>query len=154
MNKLLVWSFAIMMSCANTPSPTSQKSQSMQTSAEILVSESQGGTERPGFVILKNEQDLKEKVKENFRKAGMEELPSVKFPANKKIILYYSGTFNSGDHKITEIKNVSVKNNVLYVEVPKYESGGMAIQVMSNPWIIFAVPSNYQFNSVELKYSK
>lgn len=126
----------------------------MQANAEILVSESQGGTDRSGFVVIKNEQELKEKVKQNFGKAGMNEVPNVTFPANKKVILYYLGTFNSGDHTITEIKKVSVKNNVLYVEVPAYESGGMAIQVMSNPWMVFAVPSNYQFNSVELKYSK
>jgi hypothetical protein len=154
MNKLLVWCFAVFMSCANTPSKTSQKSQDMQTNAEILVSESQGGTDRPGFVMIKNEQELKERLRANFGKAGIEEIPNVKFPVNKKVILYYSGTFNSGDHTINEIKNISVKNNVLYVEVPKYESGGMTIQVMSNPWMIFTVPAHYQSSSVELTYSK
>lgn len=158
MNKLLVWSFAIMMSCANTPSPTSQKSQSMQTSAEILVSESQGGTERPGFVILKNEQEFQKAVQGgNFTiaEAGKEQAVDYPdFPKNKKVILYNMGEFRSGDHRITEIKSISVKNNILYVEVPPYVSGGMEIQVISKPWIIFAVPSDYQFNSVELKYSK
>lgn len=153
MNKLLVWCFAVFMSCANTPSKT-QKSQDMQANAEILISESQGGTDHSGFVMIKNGQELKEKIKQNFGKAGMNEMPNVAFPAGKKVVLYYLGTFNSGDHKITEIKNISVKNNVLCVEVPQYISGGMEIQVISNPWMIFAVPSSYQFNSVELKYSK
>jgi hypothetical protein len=41
------------------------------------------------------------------------------------------------------------------VEVPAGEpSGGMEIQVLSNPWFVFAVPADYQFTSVELKYSK
>lgn len=158
MNKLLVWCFTIFMSCANTPSTTSQKSQDMQANAEILMSESQGGTTRPGFVILKNEQEFQKAVKGgNFTivEAGKEQSENYPdFPKNKKVILYNLGEFRSGDHKITEIKSISVKNNVLYVEVPQYNSGGMEIQVISKPWMIFAVPSHYQFNSVELKYSK
>lgn len=157
MNKLLVWCFAVFMSCANTPSKT-QKSQDMQANAEILISESQGGASRPGFVILKNEQEFQKAIKGGsftIVEAGKE--PTVDypdFPKNKKVILYNLGEFRSGDHKITEIKSVSVKNNILYIEVPQYISGGMEIQVISNPWMIFAVPSSYQFNSVELKYSK
>lgn len=157
MNKLLLWCFAVIMSCANGPSQSSQKTSDMQTKAEILVSESQGGADRSGFVMIRNQQELDEAVKKNFDAAGMErELEShyPKFPKNRKVVLYNLGTFNSGDHKITTIKNISVKNNVLYVEVPQYDSGGMAIYVMSNPWIIFTVPSEYQFNSVEIKSSK
>jgi len=65
------------------------------------------------------------------------------------------GTFRSGSHKVEEIKSVSVKNQILYVEVPAGEpSGGMEIQVISSPWFIFTVPTDYKFTSVELKYSK
>ncbi|GAB0155282.1 hypothetical protein CHRYSEOSP005_05430 [Chryseobacterium sp. Alg-005] len=158
MNKLIVWCFAILMSCVNTPSQTSQKSQNMQTNAEILVSESQGGTGRPGFVILKNEQEFLKAVKGGsftIGEVGKEPAGNYPdFPENKKVILYNLGEFRSGDHKITEIKSVSVKNNILYVEVPQSLSGGMEIQVISKPWMIFTVPSNYQFTAVELKYSK
>ncbi|WP_228460884.1 hypothetical protein [Chryseobacterium defluvii] len=130
----------------------------MQTKAEILVSESQGGTGQAGFTIIKNEQDLRKAFQGNSTiivEAGQE--PAINYPQlpkSKKVILYNLGSFRSGDHRITEIKNTYVKENILYVEVPQYVSGGMEIQVLSNPWMIFTVPSDYQFNSVELKYSK
>lgn len=157
MNKLLIWCFAVFMSCVNTPSQSPKKSSDMQANAEILISESQGGADHAGFVMIKNQQELEKIIKVNFGVAGLEREPKAqypKFPKNRKVILYNSGTFNSGDHRITTIKSISVKNNVLYVEVPQYDSGGMAIHVMSNPWMIFTVPSEYQFNSVEIKSSK
>ncbi|MFL9834279.1 hypothetical protein [Chryseobacterium terrae] len=155
MNKLLILCFAIIMSCTST---TAQKSKDMQNKAEIIKSESQGGTEQAGFVIIKNEQEFQNIIKSKQRTFVVEENESVvkypEFPVDKKVILYDLGRFNSGDHTIREIKSISVKDNVLYVEVPMYESGGMEIQVLSNPWFIFTVPSNLQFNSVQLKSSK
>lgn len=152
MNKLLILCLAVITSCTNV---VPQTSKDMQAKGEILASEAQGGTEKADFKVIKDQQQLQNEIKENFRLSGMEPVMDIPvFPKNKKVILYNLGTFNSGDHKVTEIKNISVKNNILYVEVPEYQSGGMAIQVMSNPWFIFSVPSDYQFNSVELKYSK
>lgn len=139
------------------PSQSSQKSEGMQKNGEILMSESQGGSDQPEFTIIKNEEEYQKVIKAN---SGLVEIGKgaevqyPKFPKNKKIVLYNLGRFNSGDHKVTQIKSLSVKDNVLYVEVPQYHSGGMEIMVMSNPWMIFTVPSEYQFNSVELKYSK
>lgn len=152
MNKLIILCFAFILSCANT---TSKNTADMQKTIEILASETQGGTEKSGFVIINSQQELKTEITEKFAASGMEpvmEIPSL--PKDKKVVLYNMGTFNSGDHKVLTIKSISVKNNILYVEVPEYQSGGMEIQVMSNPWFIFSVPSNYQFTSVELKYSK
>lgn len=152
MNKLLMLLLALVMSCTNA---LSQKPKDMQAKGEILASETQGGAEQAGFKIIKDQAELQNSITQNFKKSGMEpvmEIPA--FPKGKKVVLYNLGTFNSGDHKISTIKNISVKNNILYVEVPEYQSGGMAIQVMSNPWFIFSVPSDYQFTSVELKYSK
>ena len=127
----------------------------MQKKAEILVSESQGGGDEASFIIINNEKELQKSITGNSSVIDLDAKTTYpKFPEDKKVILYNLGRFNSGDHKITQIKNISVKDNVLYVEVPQYESGGMAIQVMSNPWFIFTVPSDYQFTSVELKYSK
>ncbi|WP_435523720.1 hypothetical protein [Chryseobacterium indoltheticum] len=144
------------MSCTST---IAQKSEDMQTKAEIIKSESQGGTANAGFVIIKNEQEfhnvIKSKEGTSLVEVGSE--PVTKYPAfpvGKKVILYNLGSFRSGDHTIKEIKSISVKDNVLYVEVPMYESGGMEIQMLSNPWFIFTVPSNYQFTSVQLKSSK
>ncbi|AYN01766.1 hypothetical protein [Chryseobacterium sp. 3008163] len=152
MNKLLIVCFAFIMSCTST---TAQKSNNMQNKGEILASETQGGAEQAGFTIIKDQQQLEKEITENFAVSGMEPVMQIPtFPKDKKVVLYNLGTFNSGDHKVSVIKSISVKNNILYVEVPEYQSGGMAIQVMSNPWFIFSVPSNYQFNSVELKYSK
>lgn len=156
MNKLLIVCFAFIMSCTST---TAQKSDGMQTKGELLISESQGGTESSGFKIIKNEQEfqsiLKSKQSVTLVEEGKE--PEVKypdFPKDKKLVLYNLGSFRSGDHRVAEVKSVSVKNNVLFVEVPQYEVGGMEIQMISNPWFVLSVPSNYQFNSVELKYSK
>lgn len=152
MNKLLLLLVAIVMSCTNS---VSKKSEDMQTKGEILVSESQGGSDHAGFKIIKDEEDLKNSIIENFNKAGIEPLIDIPvFQKDKKVVLYNLGTFNSGDHKVSEIKNISVKDNVLYVEIPENQSGVMAIQVMSNPWFVFSVPSSYQFNSVKLKYLK
>ena len=156
MNKLLIFCFATLMSCTST---IAQKSEDMQSKAEIIKSESQGGTEQPGFVIIKNEQEFQNVIKSkqgtSLVEVGSE--PVMKYPAfpvGKKVVVYNLGSFRSGDHTIREIKSISVKDNVLYVEVPMYESGGMEIQVLSNPWFIFTVPSNYQFTSVQLKSSK
>ncbi len=152
MNKLLILFFATILSCTGT---TAQKTLSMQNQAEILVSETQGGMEKQGFRILNNRQELADEIKDRYIASGQSpiiETPA--FPKDKKVVVYYMGTFNSGDHQVNEIKNISVKNNILFVEIPKYESGGMAIQVMSNPWFVFSVPASYQFTSVQLKSSK
>lgn len=143
------------MSCTST---IAQKSDDMQNKGEIIMSESQGGAEQAGFVIIKDEQEFQNVIKSK-QGTSLVELgsePVVKYPAfpvNKKVVLYNIGSFRAGDHTIREIKNISVKDNVLYVEVPMRESGGMQIQVLSNPWFIFSVPSNYQFTSVQLKSS-
>lgn len=152
MNKLLILCFAIMMSCTGT---TAQKSGNMQSKSEILASESNGGTEKVGFKLIKNQEELKKEITQNFAAAGMEPLMVIpSFPNDKKVVLYNLGRFNSGDHTIREIKSLSVQDNVLYVEIPMYESGGMEIQVLSNPWFIFTVPSGYKFTSVQLKPTK
>lgn len=155
MNKLLIFCFATLMSCTST---IAQKSEDMQNKGEIIMSESQGGAEQTGFVIIKDEQEFQNVIKSK-QGTSLVELgsePVVKYPAfpvNKKVVLYNLGSFRAGDHTVREIKNISVKDNVLYVEVPMRESGGMQIQVLSNPWFIFSVPSNYQFTSVQLKSS-
>jgi len=145
----------MIMSCMST---TAQKSNDMQKGGEILVSHSQGGADTPGFVLINNEQELQKAMQNRSNllvEVGKEpEIDYPAFPKDKKVVLYNLGMFRSGDHSIKEIKSVSVKENVLYVEVPFYESGGMEIQVISNPWMIFTVPSELKFNSVQLKYSK
>ncbi|CAD7799031.1 hypothetical protein CHRY9390_00425 [Chryseobacterium aquaeductus] len=152
MNKLIILCFALIMSCTTT---TAQKSEDMQTNGEILASESQGGAEKAGFKIISDQQQLRNEIIKNFAASGTQPVMEIPvFPKDKKVVLYNLGTFNSGDHKVSTIKSISVKNNILYVEIPEYQSGGMAIQVMSNPWFIFSVSSTYQFTSVELKYSK
>lgn len=156
MKRLLVVWTVILMSCAGAPS---QKSSDMQKNAELLVSEAQGGADRPGFSVIKSEEEYRKATRMNagLVVAELGKEPSAGYPAfpkDKKVILYHLGSFRSGSHTVTAIKNVSVKDNVLYVEVPYQESGEMEIQVLSNPWFIFAVPSDYQFTSVELKYSK
>lgn len=155
MKSLLFALMIILMSCANAPS---QKDSSMQKKAELLISESQGGADQPGFRVLKDEKDFRNTIKTGFGWVNLGKEPATdypKFPKNKKVVVYNLGSFRSGSHRITEIRDVSVKNKILYVEVPAGEpSGGMEIQVMSNPWIIFTVPADYQFTSVELKYSK
>ncbi|WP_312399888.1 hypothetical protein [Chryseobacterium sp.] len=158
MKKLLILCFAAVMSCTSTSKP-SQKSSDMQTKTEIIASESQGGADEAGFKIIKNDAEFQKALKGNSSQLiveGSEPAPAktIKFPTDKKVVLYNSGMFRSGDHRITEIKSVSVKDNVLYVEVPYVEHGGMEIQVISNPYVIFTVPSNYNFTSVELKSSK
>lgn len=158
MAKLLFLCFAALMSCTGTGKP-SQNSSYLHSGTEIIVSESQGGADNAGFVILKNEAEYRKVLKGNSSQLvveGSEPSPSkvIEFPADKKVVLYNLGTFRSGDHRITQIKNLSVKNNVLYVEVPYVERGGMEIQVVSSPYVVFTVPLHYNFASVELKFSK
>ncbi|QBJ88835.1 Uncharacterised protein [Chryseobacterium gleum] len=156
MKSLSIACAVIFMSCAAT---SSQKNADSQHDAELIVSQSQGGAAQAGFRIIKEETDFRNTIKGSFGIIGPEGDGSYikypQFPKNKKVVLYNLGTFRSGSHTIDEIKSVSVKNKILYVEVPAgAPSGGMEIQVISNPWFIFTVPSDYQFNSVELKYSK
>ncbi|BAP30394.1 uncharacterized protein CHSO_1357 [Chryseobacterium sp. StRB126] len=157
MKSLLIAFAAILMSCATTTT-TQQKSSDMQQKAELLVTNSQGGGEKPGFRIIKDEKEYLALGKGGFQlvEEGRDAASNYpKFPKDKKVVVYNLGSFRSGSHNINEIKGVSVKNNILYVEVPAGEpSGGMEIQVLSNPWFVFAVPADYQFTSVELKYSK
>ncbi|ROI03196.1 hypothetical protein EGI16_11530 [Chryseobacterium sp. G0240] len=155
MKSLLIVFTAILMSCTST---SIQTSAGMQNNAEIIVSEAQGGTDQVSFRIIKDEKDFRNTIRGSF---GLVELGKEsyvkypKFPTDKKVVLYNLGSFRSGSHTIKEIKGISVKNNVLYVEVPAgAPPGGMEIQVLSNPWFIFTVPADYQFTSVELKYSK
>ena len=156
MKSLLIASALTFMSCAST---SSQKSPDMQKNTELIVSQSQGGTQQAGFRIIKDEKDFRNTIKGSFGVIGTGDDGSYvkypQFPKDKKVVLYNLGGFRSGSHSISEIKGISVKNNILYVEVPAGEpSGGMEIQVLSNPWFIFTVPADYQFTSVELKYSK
>ncbi len=155
MKKLLIVCWATLIGCTSTPS---QKTSDMQAQTKILASESQGGTGKLEFSIIKNEQEFQKVLKGNsivLVEAGKEsEVQTPKFPKDKKVVLYNLGTFRSGDHRITEIKKISVKENVLQIEIPFVEHGGMEIQVISNPYVIFTVPSNYQFNSIEIKSSK
>jgi len=144
------------MSCTGT---TAQKTGNMQEKSKIIISESQGGSEKPTFKILKNQKELETAIneKQSMSLVEMGSQPVAKyptFPTNETLVLYEMGRFNSGDHTIKEIKSLSVKNNVLYVEVPMYESGAMEIQALSNPWFIFSVPSSYKFTSVQLKPTK
>ncbi|SIT23614.1 hypothetical protein SAMN05421786_11223 [Chryseobacterium ureilyticum] len=156
MKSLLIACTAILMSCAST---SSQKPSDMQKTVELLVSQNQGGANENGFRIIKDEKEYLAVANSGFQLVEEGKNPAdnyPKFPKDKKVILYNLGSFRSGSHAINEIKNVSVKDNVLFVEVPNKESnsGGMEIQVLSSPWFIFAVPANYQFTSVQLKYSK
>lgn len=154
MKRLLILCSATIISCTST---RAQKSSEMQNNAKIIVSESQGGAENVGFRIITNNQDFQKAIRGNSIMVDMgtgTDNSRYNFPNDKKVVLYNLGMFRSGDHRISEIKSVSVKNDILYVEVPYVEHGGMEIQVISNPYIIFTVPSDYQFSSVELKYSK
>ncbi len=156
MKSLLIASALTFMSCAST---LPQKTADSQQGAELIVSQSQGGTEQAGFRIIKEETDFRNTIKGSFGIIGPggdeSYIKYPQFPKNKKVVLYNLGTFRSGSHQIEEIKSISLKNKILYVEVPAGEpSGGMEIQVISNPWFIFTVPADYQFTSVELKYSK
>lgn len=155
MKSLLIAFAALLVSCTST---TTQKSSGMQKKAELLVSESQGGADQPGFRIIKDEKDFNNLIKGGFQLVEEGKEPAnnyPKFPKDKKVVVYNLGSFRSGSHTVAQIKSVSVKDNVLYVEVPAGEpSGGMEIQVISNPWFMFTVPADYQFTSVELKYSK
>lgn len=155
MKRLLILGWVTMIGCTST---SSQNSSNMQTKTEILASESQGGTGTSGFSIIKNEQEFQIALKGNspvLVEAGQDSAGQTpKFPTDKKVVLYNLGTFRSGDHRITEIKNITVKENVLQIEVPYVEHDGMEIQVISNPYVIFTVPSHYKFNSIEIKSSK
>ncbi|REC47261.1 hypothetical protein [Chryseobacterium pennipullorum] len=155
MKSLLIAVAAVLMSCTSTPS---QKPNDMQNKAELLVSESQGGTDQPGFRIIKDENEFRNVIKGSFGFMEVGKEPAIeypKFPKDKKVVLYNLGSFRSGSHTVTEIRSIAVKDHILYVEVPAGPpSGGMEIQVISHPWFMFSVPVNYQFTSVELKYSK
>ncbi len=157
MKSLLIAFTAALMSCASTTS--SQDKTSDMHKAELIVSHTQGGAKHPGFRIIKDEKEFLAMVRSGSGpvEEGKDSAANYpKFPKDKKVVVYNQGSFMSGSHSINEIKSVSVKNNILYVEVPGRESasGGMEIQVLSNPWFAFTVPADYQFTSVELKYSK
>ncbi|RMZ58801.1 hypothetical protein D1632_14570 [Chryseobacterium nematophagum] len=152
MKRLIIVFLAVMVNCATK---SSSKLSEMNQKTEIFISESNGGADKPGFRVVKDKQELQNIAKSSFLSVDMDKEPKLpEFPTDKKVVLYNLGEFRSGDHRITQIKSLSVKDNVLYVEVPQYISGGMEIQVISNPWLIFTVPLHFQFNSVQLKYSK
>ena len=58
-------------------------------------------------------------------------------------------------YKIEEIKSISVKNQILYVEVPAGEpSGGMEIQVISSPWFYIYCSHRLQIYLCRIKIFK
>lgn len=154
MNKLLIGFWAFFMSCSNMPSSTSNGTEKR---GRILISESQGGADTAGFTILNNEEEFRKIIKGNIGLVELDKVEDIQYPTfrkNQKAVVYNLGTFNSGDHRITEIKDLYIKDDILYVKVSKREPGEMEIQVISKPWLVFTIPSNYQFNSVALIYSK
>ena len=151
MNKLLFVCLLFILSCKTNI----QGQKAVASKPEILMSESQGGTDTKGFVIIKDQKHLVEEVSKRSGITDAENKPSYPtFTGKNKWVIYDLGSFNSGDHRITEIKNITVKNNVLTLEVLKYESGGMEIMMISKPWILFSVPLDYRFNAIEITYSK
>lgn len=150
MKKLLFLCLAFIVSCKTSVSNEALA----DLKPQILTTSSQGGAESEGFVIIKDQQQLlaevaKRNTVEDGEKPGY---PSVS--SKNKIIIYDLGSFNSGDHRITEIKKASVSNNVLTLEVPEYKSGGMEIMMISKPWVLVSVPTDKPFSSVKITYSK
>ena len=119
----------------------------------LLHSENNGGTGNNDFQIIHNQKELNLVISKNttqFQVAGKETENNITFPKNSKVVLYNLGVFRSGDHTVTEIVNAEVKNKTLYLKLKtSYIPGKMQIQVISKPWIVFSVPSNYDFNSIK-----
>lgn len=156
---LVLFSF-LMMSCTTT---SSQTTNNKQMSSTIITTESQGGTGDNSFKVLATQEDLTKAIKDRNHlnniisdtPNGDDRVAFPKFPAGKKAVLLNLGSFRSGDHTIQQIKSVSVTNNTLIVEVPQRDNaGGMEIQVLSKPWVIFTIPTDFKFSAVQLKYTK
>ena len=140
-------------------SVSSQQNSQKMSEDVILYTNTQGGTEKQGFRLIYDEKMLQKEIKErmlSFSPESEADLVYPKFPTNKKVVCFDLGQRNSGDYSIKKINKTWVKDKTLYLEVPMSESmkGGMQIQVMSYPWVIFSVPSNDDFNKVEITYSK
>ena len=150
MNKLLFLCLAFILSCKT--SVLDKPSQDLKP--RILITSSQGGAESEGFVIVKDQQKL---LAEIAKRNTVEDGDKQGYPAitdKNKIVIYDLGSFNSGDHRITEIKKASVENNVLTLDVPEYKSGGMEVMMISNPWVLVSLPTDMPFSTVKISYSK
>ncbi len=154
MKRLFLICSAFLVSCTNRPS---QQAIAMEDHAEILVSQSQGGSGNIGYTMLTNEQDFQKAINGNSEglvislDSAVKTTSNIQFPKNKKVILYNLGSFRAGNHQVNTIEKVYVENDILYVEVPYVKPDEMEVQVLSKPFVIFTVPSNYKFNSIEFK---
>ncbi|WP_312076536.1 hypothetical protein [Chryseobacterium sp.] len=150
MKKLLFLCLAFIVSCKTSVSDQS----SADLKPQILTTSSQGGAESEGFVIIKDQQQLLSEIAKRTTENDGDKQGYPPISSKNKIIIYDLGSFNSGDHRITEIKKASVSNNVLTLDVPEYKSGGMEIMMISKPWILVSVPTDKTFSSVKITYSK
>lgn len=147
----LLFAFSMLQMC------NCQKSTVYQPKDHLFISGFDGGTGVKGYQIINTEKEY-QKILNDYNtvfSSDPNEIPKhPKFPKDKKIIVYNLGNFRSGSHQPQKIEKIILNQDILEVYLPKNPSQGkgeMQIQVISSPWMIFSVPTHYQFKEIQIK---
>ncbi|SDE19174.1 hypothetical protein [Riemerella columbipharyngis] len=130
----------------------------------LFYSATNGGSASREYRILKNQQELDKVL--NGENSGLflvekdnKSKDLLKFPKNQKVIYYALGEFRSGVHTPKGIDSIKVSGDDLEVylkgkeKTKPFSPGQMQYveQIVTRPWMVFSVPSNFEFKNIVLK---
>lgn len=139
----------------NSQNSNAKSEEIIYSSESFFYSNENGGTLRPSFSIIKNQNEFNEIISKDNN-------PKFEFPKNQKVIKYNLGEFRAGDHTLKKINRFKINNNTLEIFVqsntPKRKrkldelENEISVQVVTRPYIIFSVPMELKFNNIKLYY--
>jgi len=140
MKKLLMIPIIAMIVSCNCKKATvgEEKGSSKQPMFEVLSESAYQGREEESSEIVKDNAGLKAL----YQSVNIESVPTIDF-AQHRVLALFLGQRSSGGHAI-KVKNVTEKDNKVYVEVEKLgpKPGENATMAITNPYTIVKINSN------------
>jgi len=140
MKKLLIIPIIAMMASCNCKKEAAgeEKGSSRQPTFEVLSESAYQGRENESFEIVKDKATLEAL----YQSVNIENVPVIDF-TQQRVVALFLGQKNSGGHAI-KVKNVTEKDNKVYVEVEKLgpKPGENATMAITNPYTIVKINSN------------
>ena len=139
MKKLLIVPFIVMIVSCNCKKETVAKesSSSKQPLFEVLSESQYQRKEQESFEVIKDDASLKAL----YQSINSQSVPKIDFKT-QRVVAVFLGQRNSGGYAI-KIKNVTEKDNKIYVETEKIspKSGENATMAITNPYSIAKINS-------------
>ncbi|MEC5395201.1 hypothetical protein [Bergeyella sp. RCAD1439] len=126
----------------------------------LFLSEWNGGREKPGFIRARGKTEY-HSIYRTFKGGGgltetLEALDSSvpELPKGHDAVFYSFGTMTSGSYTAPGIEALKIEHGVLKVYLKKTAPKDInepQIMVLSRPWMVFSVPSDDVFETIEIK---